>query len=201
MNQYVTGKVIKDLREKNNMTQAALAEKLDVSDKTVSKWETGKGYPDISLLEQLAKELKISISELISGNPSANSNVSANMLKTSFYVCPVCGNIIDCVGEASVCCHGINLMPLHAEDCDESHNLSVEKSDGEYYVHINHEMSKTHYISFIAAIGYDSVQLVKLYPEGKAQAYFRINGVREFVFYCNKDGLYKKELKSPYLGQ
>lgn len=50
MNQYVTGAVIKELREKNHMTQAELAVRLCVSDKTISKWETGKGYPDMSLL-------------------------------------------------------------------------------------------------------------------------------------------------------
>ena len=55
MNQYVTGAVIKELREKYHLTQAELAQKLNVSDKTVSKWETAKGYPDISLLEPIAK--------------------------------------------------------------------------------------------------------------------------------------------------
>ena len=49
MNQYITGAVIKNLREKYHLTQADLAEKLNVSDKTVSKCETGRGYPDISL--------------------------------------------------------------------------------------------------------------------------------------------------------
>ena len=55
MNQYVTGTVIKELREKCKLTQAELATKLNVSDKTISKWETAKGYPDISLLEPIAK--------------------------------------------------------------------------------------------------------------------------------------------------
>ena len=54
MNQYVTGAAIKELREKNRMTQLQLAEKLGVSDKAVSKWETAKGYPDITLLEPIA---------------------------------------------------------------------------------------------------------------------------------------------------
>ena len=64
MNQYVTGAIIKELREKNKMTQLQLAEKLGVSDKTISKWETAKGYPDITLLEPIAIsliELKMSI--------------------------------------------------------------------------------------------------------------------------------------------
>ena len=95
MNQYVTGTIIKELREKNHMTQMELAQKLNVSDKTISKWETAKGYPDISLLEPLAKVLGVSITELISGNTIRNVNVSANMMRSKFYVCPVCGNVIE----------------------------------------------------------------------------------------------------------
>lgn len=64
MNQYVTGAVIKELREKNKLTQNELATKLSVSDKTISKWETGKGYPDISLLEPIANIFNISVIKL-----------------------------------------------------------------------------------------------------------------------------------------
>ncbi len=90
MDQYVTGKMIKKLRESRGLTQSALADILMISDKTISKWETGKGYPDISLLEGLSKALNISITELLLGQNIDNKNVSANMLKTSFYVCPIC---------------------------------------------------------------------------------------------------------------
>ena len=68
MNQYITGATIKRLREKQNITQARLAEMLGVSDKAVSKWETGRGFPDISFLEPLAALLKVSAIELLSGN-------------------------------------------------------------------------------------------------------------------------------------
>ena len=112
MNQYVTGAVIKELREKNKMTQLQLAEKLGVTDKTISKWETGKGYPDITLLGPIADVFRISITELISGNPIHNANVSANMLRSKFYVCPVCGNVIHSMGEGVIGCHGIQLSPL-----------------------------------------------------------------------------------------
>ncbi|MBO4784109.1 MAG: helix-turn-helix transcriptional regulator, partial [Lachnospiraceae bacterium] len=73
MNQYVTGAVIKELREKNKMTQTRLADQLGVSDKAISKWETGKGYPDITLLEPIAKIFHISVTELISGNTVKNA--------------------------------------------------------------------------------------------------------------------------------
>ena len=65
MNLYVTGNTIKQLREQKKMTQAELADKIDVSSKTISKWETAKGLPDISLLEPLSAALGVSVMELI----------------------------------------------------------------------------------------------------------------------------------------
>lgn len=190
MNQYVTGTVIKELREKNNMTQLQLAEKLGVSDKSISKWECFRGYPDISLLESIAKVFKISVTELISGNAIQNANVSANMLRSKFYVCPVCGNVIHSMGEAAIHCHGIQLMPLEAEAPDDHHMISIERIEDEYYVRIDHSMTKEHYISFVAAASSGDMQLVKLYPEGNAEAGFKIRGVKRIFFYCNRDGLF-----------
>ena len=82
MNHYVTGATIKALREKHRMTQAALAEQLCVSDKAVSKWETGRGFPDVSLLEPLGKALHVSVPELLCGQTIVNRNKSANMIKS-----------------------------------------------------------------------------------------------------------------------
>ncbi len=190
MNQYVTGAVIKELREKNKMTQLQLAQKLGVTDKTISKWETGKGYPDITLLEPIADAFRISVTELISGNTIHNANVSANMMRSKFYVCPVCGNVIHSMGEGVIGCHGIQLSPLSAEPSDEQLMIFVERSDDEYYVRIDHVMTKDHYISFVVAAGVDEIQMVKLYPEGKSEARFKIRGVKKIFFYCNHDGLF-----------
>ena len=190
MNPYVTGAVIRQLREKNNLTQTQLAEKLRVSAKTVSKWETAKGYPDISLLEPLASILGVSITELISGNAVSNVNVSANMLHSVVYVCPVCGNIIHSMGEAVIHCHGVSLTPCQAEESDEQHKIFIEKVEDDYYVRIEHDMTKQHYISFIAALSSDRIQIIKLYPEGNAEARFPIRGVKKILFYCNRDGLF-----------
>ena len=195
MNQYITGTVIKDFREKNNMTQAELAEKLCVSDKTVSKWETGKGYPDISLLDPIAKTFGISITELLSGNSVSNVNVSANMMRSKFYVCPVCGNIMHCMGEAVIQCHGVQLVPCQEEETDENHIILIEKVEDEYYVRIEHDMTKSHFISFIAAISGEHIEMIKLYPEGSGEARFKMRGVRKIVFYCNKDGLFSIRIK------
>lgn len=195
MNLYVTGTIIKELRERNHLTQAELARKLSVSDKTISKWETAKGYPDISLLEPIAKVFGISITELISGNPVSNVNVSANMMRSKFYVCPVCGNVIHCMGETVINCHGVLLAPLETEETDENHKIFIEKVEDEYYVRIEHDMTKMHYISFVAAISAERVQMIKLYPEGNAEGRFKINGVKKILFYCNKDGLFSIDVK------
>lgn len=191
MNQYVTGTVIKNLREQSGITQLQLAEQLGVSDKTISKWETGRGYPDITLLEPIAKAFHISVTELISGTPIQNANVSANMLRSKFYVCPVCGNIIHSMGQAVITCHGIILQPQEAEAAGSEHAYTIERIEDEYYIQIQHPMTKNHYISFIAAASADRIQMVKLYPEGSAEARFKINGVRKIYFYCNRDGLFE----------
>ena len=195
MNQYVTGAVIRKLREKNKLTQAELAEKLSVSDKTISKWETAKGYPDISLLEPIANVFGISITELLSGNAIFNMNVSANMMRSKFYICPVCGNVIHSMGELSLSCHGIQLMPQSAELSDENHKIFVERIEDEYYVQIEHEMTKSHYISFIAALSSDGIQMIKLYPEGSPTARVKIKGVKTIFYYCNRDGLFYLDIK------
>lgn len=194
MNQYITGLVIKKLREERKLTQAELSEKLGVSDKAVSKWETGKGYPDISLLEPIADVFGVSITELLSGVIIDNMNVSANMMRSKFYVCPVCGNAIHSMGEAVINCHGVLLTPLEAEEVDEEHQVFIERVEDEYFVQIEHAMKKKHYISFIAAISSDKMQMIKLYPEGNPEARFKINGVKKIFFYCNKDGLFAIEV-------
>jgi len=196
MDKYITGTMIKQLREDHGMTQAELAEKLCVSDKTVSKWETGKGYPDITLLEPIAKAFSVSVTELLTGDIVTNANVSANMLRSKFYVCPVCGNIFHSMGEAQISCHGIALPALEAEAECEGHELVVENVEDEYFVSMEHEMSKEHYISFMAAVSPDRVQIVKLYPEGGAETRFKRSMTKAIYYYCNRDGLFmKRDLK------
>jgi len=190
MNQYLTGAMIRELREKNHMTQAELAEKLFVSDKTISKWENGKGYPDISLLEAIAAAFEISVAELLSGRTVNNVNISGNMLRSKFYVCPVCGNVVHSMGETVIYCHGVPLTPAQPEESDERHKIFIEGVEDEYFVRVEHDMTKKHYISFIAALSPDRVQLTKLYPEGNAEARFKKNVVKKILFYCNQDGLF-----------
>lgn len=190
MDSYVTGSIIKQLREGRNMTQSALAEKLNISDKTVSKWETGKGYPDITLLEPLAKALGVSVVELLSGNGVTNRNRSFNMKRSVFYVCPICGNVIVGTGEAVVCCCGLTLPPLETEAADAEHEINIEVIEDEYYVTLSHEMSKEHYISFFAAVTDNGIMITKLYPEQYAEARFKINRTHAIYACCNRHGLF-----------
>ena len=194
MNQYVTGAMIKKLREKAGMTQLELAEKLQVSDKAVSKWETGKGYPDITLIEQLSEALGISAIELLSGDSISNTNRAFNMFRVKFYVCPICGNIISATGETVISCCGITLPPLEAEPADEMHEIRVELVEDEYFVSLQHEMTKEHYISFIAAISDNGIQMVKLYPEGNAEARFKKSKCKMLLWYCNRHGLLMQKI-------
>ena len=195
MNQYVTGAMIKRLREEKKITQQQLAETIGVSDKAVSKWETGRGYPDISLVEPLAEALGVSVIELFSGEDVINTNKSFNMRRMNLYVCPVCGNVIQSTGEAVVSCCGITLPVLEAEPADEEHQAMIERVEDEYYVSIPHEMSKSHYISFVAAVQVDGYELRKLYPEGSAEARFKTRLTKDIYFYCNHHGLFKVSLK------
>ena len=191
MNTYVTGTTIKNLRETRNMTQAELAERIGVSSKTVSKWETAKGLPDITLLQPLAQALGISVIELMNGEHITNKNISANMLRCKFYVCPVCGNIIHSTGSTLVSCCGITLPPLEAENADEYHSITVENVEDEHFLTVRHPMTKEHYISFIAFVTDQQLQMVKLYPEGNAETRLQLRGRGYLYYYCNRHGLFR----------
>ena len=192
MNTYVTGSTIKQLRETRNLTQAELAKRIGVSSKTVSKWETAKGLPDISLLQPLAQALGISVIELMNGEQITNRNISANLLRSKFYVCPICGNVLHSTGSALISCCGITLPALEAEEPDEAHEITVEPVEDEHFITVHHPMTKEHYISFVAFVTSDRIQFVKLYPEGNAQTRLQLRGMGYLYYYCNRHGLYKR---------
>lgn len=193
MNTYVTGATIKHLREMRYFTQADLADRVGVSSKTISKWETAKGLPDISLLQPLAQALGISVIELMNGEHIVNKNVSANMLRSKFYVCPICGNAIHTLGNTVVSCCGITLPALEVEEADEDHTVSIENVEDEHFVTVHHPMTKVHYISFVAYVSSDRIQMVKLYPEGNAQTRLQLRGSGYLYYYCNQHGLFRKK--------
>ena len=112
-------------------------------------------------------------------------------MRSGFYVCPICGNVIHSMGEAVINCHGLLLKPCEADEPDARHKIFIWKSENEYFVRIEHDMTKHHYISFMAALSPDRLQMVKLYPEGNAEARFTMEGVKRIFFYCNRDGLFR----------
>ena len=85
MNQVKIGKFIAECRKNKKMTQAELAEKLNITDRAISKWETGKGMPDTSIMLDLCNELEITVNELLSGEmiemKNYNEKAEQNLLE------------------------------------------------------------------------------------------------------------------------
>ena len=194
MNSYVTGATIKQLRESRKLTQAELAGRIGVSSKTVSKWETAKGLPDISLLQPLSEVLGISVIELMNGEHITNKNISGNLLRCKFYVCPICGNVIHSMGAAVISCCGITLPALEAEEADDAHSITIQKVEDEYFITIEHPMTKQHFISFVAFVSCDRLEMVKFYPEGNAETRLQLRGMGTLYYYCNRHGLFKQRV-------
>jgi len=188
---YISGKTIKELRERKKLTQKELGEIISVSDKTVSKWETERGLPDIMLIEPLAKALGVSVAELLSGESITNKNRAGNIARAKFYVCPVCGNIIFSLGEGAFACCGINLPPLSAEKPDENHPVKISRPEGDIFIRFGHPMTKEHYISFAAYVNYSGITIKKLYPEQEPEVRFPFCGKGKIFFCCSREGLFE----------
>ncbi|MDD2649242.1 MAG: helix-turn-helix transcriptional regulator [Eubacteriales bacterium] len=159
---YISGETIKTLRERAGITQKTLASTLMITNKAVSKWETGRGLPDITLVEPLARALKVSVAELFSGSICENRNRAGNMRRGWHYVCPICGNSFYALGEGSFCCCGASLPPLEPEQPDDEHEIETERVENEYFISMKHPREKEHYISFISVITADRINTVKL---------------------------------------
>lgn len=186
------GRIIYESRKQKQLTQREMADMLAVSNKTISKWERGMGAPDISLLADLSNLLGINMESLLEGELVANEKETGNMKKATFYVCEDCGNIITCTGTCDIACCGKKMAALIPQLPGEgTHAIRVENSDGEVYVHMDHPMSKEHYISFIAYLTGDKLHLNKLYPEGGIDVRFPQCGMGKVYAYCNKHGLFE----------
>lgn len=184
------GNLICSLRKEKNMTQKDIADRMNISDKTISKWERGLGCPDVSLLPELSQILGVNIEKILLGDLNPNDSVGGNMKKIKFYVCPECGNIITCTGEASVSCCGRKLLELAAEKPDDGHTIKIENVEGELYISTEHEMTKEHFISFIAYATGDKLLIAKQYPEWNPQVRFPRFGHGRIYSFCTKHGLF-----------
>lgn len=175
------------------MTQKDVADAMNISDKTISKWERGLGCPDVSLLGDLSRILDVNIEKILLGDLEPNDAEGGNMNRIKFYVCSNCGNVMNSLGGADLSCCGRKLEPLIAKKENVEHAITVEEIDNEYYVTIQHEMTKTHFISFVAYVGWDRVILVKLYPVQNPEVRIPKMKGGSFYIYCNQHGLWKKE--------
>ena len=185
-------------RKTYNVTQRQRFDARTIS-RTVKGFKTvylkiGKGLPDIGIIEELAKALGVSVAELLTGDLRENENQSANMRRMCFYVCPVCGNIITSVGHGFFSCCGLTLPEAEPEKDNDRHSICVETIDDEYSVTMDHSMEKGHYISFIAYVTSDALDLVKLYPEQGISVRFRKKGHGFLYAYCNRHGMFKTML-------
>lgn len=184
------GELIRSLRIGCGLTQKQLAETMNISDKTVSKWERGLGCPDISLLPELSALLKVNIEKILEGNLTPNELVGGNMRKTQFYVCPECGNMMTSTGNAELSCCGRKLEALVPEKADEKHILQLETIEDEWYIETTHEMTKNHYISFIAFVTGEKLYIVKQYPEWGVHLRIPKMGHGKLYHYCVQHGLF-----------
>lgn len=187
------GLLIHGLRKEKKLTQKQLADSMNISDKTISKWERGLGCPDVSLLHELSNILNVNIEKILSGDLDPNNEDGGNMKKMKFYVCPTCGNIITSTGEAEPYCCGRKLTALIPKPSDKNHSLEVETIEDDYYITFSHEMTKEHYIKFIAYVAYDRILMVRLYPEQSGEVRFPKLYGGKLYFCCNQHGLWVKE--------
>ena len=192
MDNIKTGELIKRLRNEQRMTQKQLADKLCLSDRTVSKWERGKGCPDVSLLPQLSKLFGVNIDKILEGKVESETFVNGNMKKSKFYICPCCGNVTVCTGNAAVSCCGRRLFPQTPIKASEDETLEVTKVEDEWYITSLHPMTKEDYISFIAFLTGDKLQIIKQYPEWQMQIRLPIREHGTLLWYSAKAGLLYK---------
>jgi transcriptional regulator with XRE-family HTH domain/desulfoferrodoxin (superoxide reductase-like protein) len=189
------GKLIQSLRKEKNMTQKELADRLNLSDRTISKWERGAGFPDVTLLNELSEILGVNIEGILKGVLQSKDRDGGNMNKIKFYICPACANVVFSTSEADISCCGRKVAALNISHEIENHTMTIEEIECDYYITIGHDMSKAHYISFVAVVGYDFVHLVKLYPEQNAELRVPQTHGKTLYAYCNNHGLWVQKIK------
>ena len=188
------GALILSLRKEKNMTQKEIGNKMNISDKTISKWERGLGCPDVSLLADLSNIFGVHIEKILIGDLEKKSPDGGNMKKLKFYVCRDCNNVLTSTSLAEISCCGRKLDVIAPSPQNENHEISIAEIENDYYITLNHEMSKKHFISFVAYVSYDKILLTKLYPEQDAALRIpRFPSGKLFV-YCNEHGLFEKKI-------
>lgn len=184
------GSLILKLRKEKGLTQKQLAEQMNLSDRTISKWERGQGCPDISLLQHLSSLLGVNIEHILDGELTANDFVGGNMKKSKYFVCSSCHNIVLSTGNATISCCGRKLEQLEPTKALDEEKLIVTPVEDEWYISSDHPMNKDHYISFIAFATGDQVQILKQYPEWALQTRLPKKKHGMLLWYCTQHGLF-----------
>ena len=194
MNNEKIGALIAQLRKEKGLTQQELAERLHLSNKTVSKWECGQGAPDASVWDTLADVLGADLQKLLQGELAPKKPDVGRIDKLRFYVCPSCGNIITSTTKGEFFCCGRRLEPLTAVMVEEADKPTIEDFDNDYYVSFAHPMQKDHYLQFVAYVADDRSMTVRLYPEQEAAIHLPVMHGRGWLYYyCTQHGLMKSK--------
>lgn len=187
------GRLICKLRKEKKLTQLQLAEQMNISDKAVSKWERGLGCPDISLLPELSKIFNVDLGNLLSGEMDGREVLGGNMKRTVFYICPICGNMLNAMDGAGVSCCGKKLSPLQPQKAAEGEELKVEIIENDYYITTDHPMTREHYIPFVALLTTDSIMIRKRYPEWDLAVRIPMFSRGRLLWYCTRHGLFYQD--------
>lgn len=189
MDNIEIGRRIRAARLSKNLTQSQLGLALGVSGKAVSKWETGRGAPEVDSLPQLAKRLELDLTALLEGQEEQKT-MNGNFKKMQFYICPKCGNMMLSAEAGEYSCCGHILQALQPQKPDEAHSVNIAVSDGDWYLTAAHEMTRQHFISFAAFLTGDTAIVKKCYPEWDFQV--RIPRISHgiFLWYCTNHGLF-----------
>ena len=185
-----TGLLIRDLRTKMGMTQKSLADLMNISDKTVSKWERGMGLPDVSLLVELSQIFGVNVDILLTGSMNVSDEKGVNMKNAKYYVCPECCNLVFATGDAEISCCGRKLTALEMKKAEPDEKLSVEIIENDWYITTSHPMTKEHYISFVAFATGEKIEMIKTYPEWDMNVRIQKRGHGKLVWYCTNHGLF-----------
>lgn len=189
-----TGEIIRRLRREKGLTQLALANLLHLSDRTVSKWECGRGLPDPGLLPELARLLGAGAEELLRGDLRENPPQGGNMKNLKCYFCPHCGAVGFSVPEMKHSCCGRILEPLAPQAPDVAHAFHIEVRDGARQVTLDHPMKKEHHLLLLAFVSGGKCLLFRQYPEWEARAEIPLRGHGRLLALCSRDGLFETRL-------
>ncbi len=182
------GRLIAELRKEKGLTQQNIAQALNISNKTISKWECGLGCPDVSLWAELSAILGADMAQMMEGEIALNRPDEANINKVRFYVCPSCKNVLVSTGSSSIFCCGKKLDQLTPQD-ENTPSITADIIDVDYFITIDHEMTRDHYILFAAYVKSDKVFLTRLYPEQSAAVRIPHMPDGKLYLYCVEHGL------------